>query len=152
MPERYAEYVDPANGHNKFYRVQWADDSNDGRWCTHYGRIGTKGAFQFHDAENQTAARKCANAKINSKLKKGYVEVAGQLPPGVAKSLSNKSITFDAIGNIAAKIKGVKGGTVSAGVGGNAQYIKVNKKKKAKAKPARFGVVKRKLRRSTDDD
>lgn len=66
---REATYIDPRAGNDKFYRVFVFGN----RWVTQYGRNGTVGTFtKIVEASNDERATKAAEAKLASKVKKGY--------------------------------------------------------------------------------
>lgn len=64
-----ANYVDPRAGNDKFYRVFVIGSA----WVTQYGRNGTIGTFtKLVEETTPEAALKAAEAKMLSKIKKGY--------------------------------------------------------------------------------
>lgn len=85
-----ANYVDPRAGNDKFYRVFTLGSS----WVTQYGRSGTMGVFtKIIDAGDTSAAKKAADAKFLSKIKKGYNPVrTGTITCGVKITEKNVSM------------------------------------------------------------
>lgn len=66
---REASLVDPRAGSDKFYRVFVIGN----RWVAQYGRNGSLGTFtKLVDAADHEIAGKAADAKLASKVKKGY--------------------------------------------------------------------------------
>src|SRR5688572_28599481 len=75
MITRLFEYV--GNGSNKFWEVSypdWSVDRGVRTWSCRWGRNGTDGQTKTFTEITQSHAQDAALAKIDEKVRKGYVE------------------------------------------------------------------------------
>lgn len=116
-----AVYVDPAAGHDKFYRTFVIGNI----WLTQYGRNGTSGTFTkvVHATDEQTAVTAAA-AKLLAKNKKGY-----RSSRSGTVTVSNATITdLQAhLDDLATRLpQGSAGGEVAAGTTAPAANVELN--------------------------